>query len=154
MKPNFGATSEDYARHRAGFPDSLFERLAAHGIGTDSQGIVDLGTGTGSLARGFARRGARVIGIDPAEELLQAARELDAGAGVSVEYRVAWAETTGLPAAAFDVVAAGQCWHWFDRPRAALEAARMLKPNGILVIAHFDWIPIVGNMVRATEELI
>jgi SAM-dependent methyltransferase len=154
MKPDFGATAEDYARHRAGFPDSLFERLAAHGVGRPGQSIVDLGTGTGSLARGFARRGCHVIGIDPAAAMLQAARELDVRAGVSVEYRVARAEDTGLPVAAFDVVAAGQCWHWFDRPRAAAEAARVLKPDGILVIAHFDWIPLAGNMVRATEELI
>jgi len=154
VKPDFGATSEDYARHRAGFPDSLFERLAAHGIGTKGQAVVDLGTGTGSLARGFALRGAHVIGIDPAEEMLRAASELDAGAGVRVEYRVAQAEDTGLPDAAFDVVAAGQCWHWFDRPRAAAEAARILAPDGILVIAHFDWIPLTGNLVRATEELI
>lgn len=154
MNPDFGATSADYARHRAGFPDSLFERLAAYGIGRHSQSIVDLGTGTGSLARGFARRGCHVIGIDPAEAMLQAARELDAGAGVMVEYRVARAEDTGLPDAAFDVVAAGQCWHWFDRPRAANEAARLLRPDGMLVIAHFDWIPLAGNMVRATEELI
>jgi SAM-dependent methyltransferase len=154
MKPDFGATSEDYARHRAGFPDSLFERLAAHGIGTHGQSIVDLGTGTGSLARGFARRGCHAIGIDPAEEMLQSASELDASAGVSVEYQVARAEDTGLPDSAFDVVAAGQCWHWFDRPRAATEAARILKPDGMLVIAHFDWIPLTGNMVRGTEELI
>jgi SAM-dependent methyltransferase len=154
MKPDFGATSEDYARHRLGFPDSLFERLAARGIGTPGQAVVDLGTGTGSLARGFARQGCHVIGIDPAEEMLQAARELDASARVSVEYRVARAEGTGLPASSSDVVAAGQCWHWFDRPRAAAECARILKADGILVIAHFDWIPLAGNMVRATEELI
>jgi len=154
MKPDFGATSDDYARHRAGFPESLFERLAARGIGMEGQSIVDLGTGTGSLGRGFARRGSRVIGIDPAEALLHAARELDARAGVSVEYRVARAEETGLPDAAFDVVSAGQCWHWFDRPRAAAEVERILEPDGILVIAHFDWIPLAGNMVRATEELI
>jgi SAM-dependent methyltransferase len=154
MNPDFGATSEDYARHRAGFPDSLFERLAAHGIGTNGQSIVDLGTGTGSLARGFARRGAQVVGIDPAEPMLEAARELDAEAGVRVEYRVGRAEDTGLPDAAFDVVAAGQCWHWFERPRAAAEVARILRPDGMLVIAHFDWIPLAGNLVRATEELI
>jgi SAM-dependent methyltransferase len=154
MKPDFGATSEDYARHRAGFPDSLFERLASLGIGRSGQAVVDLGTGTGSLARGFARRGCRVVGIDPAEAMLQAARRLDAAAGLSVEYRVARAEETGLSDAAFDIAAAGQCWHWFDRPRAAAEVARVVKPDGVLVIAHFDWIPLAGNMVRATEELI
>ena len=74
MKPDFGATSADYARHRAGFPDSLFERLAAYGIGHARQSIVDLGTGTGTLARGFARRGCRVSGIDIFEAMLKAAR--------------------------------------------------------------------------------
>jgi hypothetical protein len=29
MTTNFGAAAEDYARFRAGFPDSLFDRLAA-----------------------------------------------------------------------------------------------------------------------------
>ncbi len=154
MQPDFDATSDDYARHRAGFPDSLFERLATHGIGLSGQSIVDLGTGTGSLARGFARRGCHAVGVDPAEGMLQAARELDASVGVRVEYRVARAEDTGLPDEAFDVVSAGQCWHWFDRPQAAVEAARILKPDGALVIAHFDWIPLAGNIVRATEELI
>ena len=152
MKPDFGATSKDYARHRAGFPDSLFERLATYGIGKRGQSIVDLGTGTGTLARGFARRGCRVIGIDISEAMLQAARELDAAA--RVDYRVARAEETGLPDSAFDVVTAGQAWHWFERGRITTEVARVLRRDGILVIAHFDWLPLAGNMVRATEELI
>jgi len=154
MKPDFGATADDYRRHRAGFPDSLFDRLAGHGIGVAGQRVVDLGTGTGTLARGFARRGCRAIGIDPSEALLGQARELDAEAGVEVEYRVARAEDTGLAAGTADVVAAGQCWHWFDRPAAAREARRVLHPDGRMVIAHFDWIPLSGNVVRATEKLI
>ena len=52
------------------------------------------------------------------------------------------------------MVTAGQCWHWFDRPAAASEAARLLKPDGALVIAHFDWISLPGNLAEATERLI
>lgn len=57
MNPDFGRTADDYARHRAGFPDSLFKRLSELGIGLEGQDVVDLGTGTGTLGRGFARRG-------------------------------------------------------------------------------------------------
>ena len=154
MNPNFGLTSKDYAQHRAGFPDSMFERLAALGVGVAGQSVVDLGTGTGSLARGLACRGCRVLGIDPAAEMLAEARALDKLAGVRVEYRQGKAESTGLPDASLDVVTAGQCWHWLDRPKAAAEAKRLLTPGGTVVIAHFDWIPLAGNVVRATEELI
>lgn len=151
---DFGLTAIDYARHRAGFPTSLFERLVEFGIGRTNQHLVDLGTGTGSLARGFATRGCRVIGIDPAEDMLAQAMQLDQDASVDIDYKVATAEDTGLPANSADVVTAGQCWHWFDRPAATREITRILHPGGQLLIAHFDWIPIAGNVVAATEALI
>jgi SAM-dependent methyltransferase len=154
LKPDFGATAQDYAAHRAGFPDSFFDRLAARGIGLPGQRVVDLGTGTGTLARGFAARGCDVLGIDPADPLLEEARKLSASAGLRVEFRSGTAESTGLPDASADVVAAGQCWHWFDRPAAAREAARVLKSAGLLLIAHFDWLPLRSNVVEATEALI
>ena len=154
MNPDFGATSEDYAHHRAGFPDSLFERLSKFQIGEKGQLIVDLGTGTGSLARGLAKRDCVVIGIDHSNEMLKSARELDSNDGVQVEYRLGPAEDTGLPDSTYDIVTVGQCWHWFDRPRAAVEVKRILKPSGMVAIAHFDWLPLAGNMVRSTEELI
>jgi len=154
MTVDFGRTAGDYSRYRLGFPAALFERLAGMGAGLPGQWVLDLGTGTGTLARGFARRGCAVTGLDPAEAMLEQARRLDAEAGVSVEYVVGTAEESGLPDAAFDVVSAGQCWHWFDRSRAALEARRLLRPGGRLVIAHYDWIPLPGNVVEATEALI
>lgn len=154
MTVDFGRTAQDYATHRAGFPEVLFERLAALGIGRDGQRILDLGTGTGSLARGFAKRGARVTALDPSKDLMAQARVLDEAAGVSIDYRVGKAEQTGLPDAAFDVVGAGQCWHWFDRAVAAREVRRLLVPEGRLLITHFDWLPLPGNVVAASEALI
>jgi len=151
---DFGRTAEDYAAHRVGFPKALFDRLAALGIGRSGQRLLDLGTGTGTLARGFARRGVAVVGVDPAEPLLQEARRLSRDEGLQVEYRVGRAEDIDSPDGAFDVVTAGQCWHWFDRPAAAAECARVLRPGGALAICHFDWLPRSGNVVAVTEELI
>jgi SAM-dependent methyltransferase len=116
--------------------------------------MLDLGTGTGTLGRGFAMRGCEVTGLDPSNELVEQARALDLKAGVKTCYVIGRAEDTGLPSASFDVVAAGQCWHWLDRPRAASEARRLLVAGGSLVIAYFDWIPLPGNVVEATEHLI
>ncbi len=151
---NFGNAAADYASFRAGFPDSIFERLAPFGVGLPGQDLVDLGTGTGTLARGFARRGCRVVGLDPDARMLAAAQALDRAQELNVTYVQAQAENTELAGESADVVAAGQCWHWFDRPRALDEIARVLREGGKLVIAHFDWLPLPGNVVEATERLI
>ena len=154
MKIDFGKTASDYGRHRVGFPEGFFDRLFAAGHVRSGDRVLDLGTGTGTVARGLARRGCQTTGLDPSDALVEEAKRLDGEAGVTVRYAIARAEDTGLPAAGFDVVTAGQCWHWFDRPRAAAEARRVLKPGGCLAIAHFDWLPLPGNAVEATERLI
>lgn len=154
MHIDFGKTAHDYGRYRAGFPEELFTRLARFGVGAPDQCVLDLGTGTGALARGFARRGCTVTGLDPSIPLTGEAKRLDQEAGVTIQYVIAKAEQTGLPTASFDVVTAGQCWHWFDRPKAAQEVRRLLVSHGQFVIAHFDWIPLPGNVVEATEKLI
>lgn len=151
---NFGNAATEYRSFRAGFPDSIFDRLATFGVGLSGQVVVDLGTGTGTLARGFARRGCHAFGVDVDFRMVVQARELDRREGVGVTYVVAKAESTGLDRDMADVVVAGQCWHWFDRAKAANEVVRLLKPGGRLVIAHFDWLPLAGNVVEATEKLI
>jgi len=153
MQVDFGRTASDYARHRAGFPEAFFDRLFREGIAKAGDRVLDLGTGTGTVARGFARR-CDVIGLDPSAPLLKQAERLDRDAGVSVRHVQAIAEQTGLSSGSFDIVAAGQCWHWFDRKKAAAEARRLLVPAGRLLIAHFDWLSLPGNVVEATETLI
>lgn len=151
---DFGRTAADYRNFRAGFPDEFFRRLGNQiGLRVGHKAL-DLGTGTGTIARGLATRGMQVAGIDPAARLLREAAVLDRLAGVDVTYHESRAEKLPFADGMFDLVVAGQCWHWFDRGLAAAEALRILSPGGVIVIAHFDWLSLPGNVVEATEALI
>ncbi len=74
--------------------------------------------------------------------------------GLKIDFRQGTAEETGLAGETCDLVTAGQCWHWFDGRKAVAEVRRILRPGGRLVIAHFDWLPLAGNVVEETERLI
>ena len=151
---NFGAVAADYGRWRAGFPPVFFKRLFSDGWVAPGDRVVDLGTGTGTIARGLALRGCLATGLDSETHLLTEAARLDREAATGVTYVEGQAEETGLPSGSFDIVTAGQCWNWFDRPRAVMEVARVLVPGGRLVIAHFDWLPLRDNVVAMTERLV
>ncbi len=151
---DFGRTAADYAQYRQGFPDQWFDALIQKKIIKAGNRILDLGTGTGSIARGFALRGFKAIGLDPSKELIAQAKNIDAAANIETHYVIATAEQTGLPSASFDIVTAGQCWHWFKASEATQECLRLLRPKGTIIIAHFDWLPLDGNIVEVTEKLI
>lgn len=154
MAVNSNSAVDDYARWRPGFPDWVFDRLAKIGVTGPGLRILDLGTGTGQFARGLARHGAAITGVDPSPQLLQTARRLDAEAHLRLHYITGHAEDTGLPGPSFNVVTAAQCWQWFNSPKAMAEGRRLLFPNGRLVICHFDSLPKPGSVVAATEQLI
>lgn len=147
---DFGRTAGDYGRFRTAFPDEFFARLAERGIGLAGQRVVDLGTGSGVLARSFAAAGCSVTGVDVARELLDDA----ATQGPEVTYRLAPAEDTGLPGGAWDVVSAAQCWHWFDRPRVMAEVRRLLTDGGSLLVCGRDYSLAAGSIGALSEDLV
>jgi len=152
---DWGRTSADYARFRPGYPTSLFERLRALGVGLPGHRVLDLGTGTGNVARALARAGCDVVGVDVAAEQIETARALAADEGLgNARFAVAPAEDTGQPNAAFDVVTAAQCWLYFDRDRAVCEVQRVLDDGGVLVTCHLCWLPLVDETAARSEALV
>jgi SAM-dependent methyltransferase len=151
---DFGRSADDYDRYRPGFPESFFDHLDRKGWIAPGLRALDLGTGTGSLALGFAARGLVATGLDIAPDLLDVARRTATARGFDAEFVDANAEDTGLPGASFDLVSAGQCWWWFDSARTAREAARLLVSGGRLLICDFSYLPLPGNVCTRTEELV
>jgi SAM-dependent methyltransferase len=141
-------------KYRPGYPESFYDVLAALGIGRPRQKILDLGTGTGVLARAFAKRGARVTGVDISEDQIAEAKALAAQEGLEIAFSVCAAEDVDLPDASFEVIAAGQSWLYFDAAVMIPKVLRLLAEDGCLVLTHLLWLPYKDRIAKRTEELV
>ena len=151
---DFGRTAGDYERYRPGFPEDFYDRLEIREWINPEMRALDLGTGTGTLALGFARRGLEVTGLDIAAELLEVARSTAATHNLSARFVEGKAEDTGFASAGFDLVSAAQCWWWFDGEAAIREVRRVLTRGGRLLSCNFSYLPLPGNVAGRTEDLI
>ena len=95
--------------------------------------LLDLGCGAGLVSEPMARMGFEVSGIDPAEENIEIARDHAAKGGHSIRYRATTVEA--LPAdELYDLVTLLEVVeHVPDVGAIVAEAARRLKPGGLLV---------------------
>ncbi|MDQ2791509.1 MAG: SAM-dependent methyltransferase [Pseudonocardiales bacterium] len=92
--------------------------------------VVDVGCGPGTAVREAGRRGARVVGVDPAPVMLRLARALTPNRGA-----ITWVEGTAedLPArdaSATVVWSLATVHHWRDVTAGLSEIKRVLCPGG------------------------
>jgi SAM-dependent methyltransferase len=137
LAESFGSDADRYDRSRPRYPGALVERIVA-GIRRgrplqDQQqnpgpSVLDVGCGTGIVARQFQAAGCRVLGVDPDARMADLARRY--GLEVEVAAFEAW-DSAGRE---FDAVLAGQAWHWVDPVAGAARAARALRPGGRLAV--------------------
>ena len=151
---DWGKTSNDYSLYRSEMPDSFFRKLREHGIGKEKQKILDLGTGTGNLAREFSRNGSIVSGIDISEEQILVAQKLMHEQDLDIDFHVSSAQSLPFNDDSFDCATANQCFHYFDTKKALAEIKRVLKSNGLLMLSNFSWLPRVDAVARESEKLV
>ena len=111
--------------------------------------VLDLGCGEGGYARELARRGASVVGVDGSPRLVEVARERAASSGLNIEFLAANASRLEpIADATFDcVLAAMSLMDVEDYPAAIVEASRVLRPGGELLmsITHPCFTPSVSH---------
>jgi SAM-dependent methyltransferase len=110
--------------------------------------LLDLGCGSGELARHLARAGYRVIGCDIAPAMLRQAADADSGGAVTwVGLDPRW-RALPFAAASIDAVVAASVLEYSTDPSAVLrECARVLRPGGALLCT----VPDVAHPVRWLE---
>jgi len=104
--------------------------------------VLDVGCGTGEvilLAKSRAKAG-KAYGIDPAPEMIAAARKKAARKNLDIDFRVGVIESLPFPDASLDVVTSSLMMHHLPeelKVRGLAEVYRVLKPGGRLLIADF-----------------
>jgi SAM-dependent methyltransferase len=121
---SFGADAAAYDRFRPSYPDRLITDLMA----TNPRTALDVGCGTGKVARLLAGRGVEVLGIEIDDRMADIAR----GHGITVETGAF--ETWPDQGRRFDLVVCGQAWHWVDPAAGPPKAAQVLAPSGLLAL--------------------
>jgi len=103
--------------------------------------VCDFGCGTGVLTVELARWAKKVVAIDRSPSSLEQAKARAEKAGLSnVSFLEADLHKLPLPAAKKDLVVISQSLHHMESPAAVLtEAARLLKPGGVLTFDDYLW---------------
>lgn len=129
----FSSRVDNYTRFRPSYPHEIITLMQEKCGLTVHSVIADVGSGTGILSKLLLENGNFVYGIEPNKEMrIEAERQLlDYNKFISIP---ATAENTTLPANCADIITAGQAFHWFDIEKARVEFARILKPQGWLVL--------------------
>jgi ubiquinone/menaquinone biosynthesis C-methylase UbiE len=96
--------------------------------------VLDLACGHGRISREIARRGARVVGVDLSEKLIDKARAIDANEPLGISYINAAASGAILQDQVFDAVVSSFGLSDIDNLDGALATvARVLAPAGRFV---------------------
>ena len=122
--------ADAYARTRPEYAPALVDRAAAELGLAPSSVVLDLAAGTGKLTRALALRFARVIAVEPDDEMR---------AFVPGEALAGSAEAIPLADSSVDAVFVADAFHWFDAERALAEITRVTRPGGGLAVFGNDW---------------
>lgn len=143
----FGEAAADYAAGRPDYPAGPVDWLVG-----DARDVVDVGAGTGKLTGALVGPGRTVIAVEPDRGMLQALRQEVPQA----EALEGAAEHLPLADGSADAVLFGQAWHWVDVAAASREAARVLRPGGVLGLiwnvrdSRTPWVRELGRIMSSS----
>ncbi|MFC6042068.1 class I SAM-dependent methyltransferase [Nocardioides hankookensis] len=148
---SFGSVADAYDRGRPGYPAEAARWL----VGDEPVTVLEIGAGTGKLTEALVAVGHDVHATDPDDAMLAVLRTRLPDVPTSV----AGAEELPAADASYDVVVAGQAFHWFDLDRALPEIARVLRPGGRLALVwnerdeQIPWVRKLGRIIGTQEQL-
>jgi SAM-dependent methyltransferase len=130
----FASTAVFYEQFRPPYPDAFFRKVALELKLSGAHALIDLGTGPGLLALGFAPHVGRIVGVDPEPAMLAAARQAAVRASRHFTLIEGRAETLSPDLGAFDLVTIGRALHWMAREPTLARLERLVARDGAIAI--------------------
>jgi ubiquinone/menaquinone biosynthesis C-methylase UbiE len=131
----FASAALTYEELRPPYPATFFETVAREVALRPEHRLIDLGTGPGLLALGFAPYVGSVTGVDPEPTMLERATAAAARAAVPLHLIEGTAETLPEAIGSFDVATIGRALHWMDPERTKTVLSRLVAPGGTILIS-------------------
>jgi 2-polyprenyl-6-hydroxyphenyl methylase / 3-demethylubiquinone-9 3-methyltransferase len=118
--------------------------------------LVDVGCGGGILCESLARAGARVMGVDLSQAVLDVAELHALESGLQIEYRAVAAEALAVSApGGFDAVTCMEMLEHVPDPAATLQAlATLVRPQGDVIVSTLNRKPVAFAVAIVGAEYI
>lgn len=120
---------------RAPYPDEVLSTL--RGLLVEPRTILDVGAGTGALARTMVGFAERVDAVDPSAAMVEAGRRLPGGTDERLRWIVGSAEDAPL-SAPYGLITAGASVHWLDPDVALARLREALAPGAVMAVADTE----------------
>lgn len=133
---SFGGWADDYDAWRPGYPRPAVDWL----LPPDAKQVIEVGAGTGKLTADLASREVDLVVVEPDGRMLQVVRDRHP----DVTTYDATASDLPLDDGSVDAVLVADAWHWFPKPEASAEVARVLRAEG--------WLGCVWNVPAFEHE--
>jgi SAM-dependent methyltransferase len=130
----FATAAPLYEELRPPYPAEFFRTVATRLGFPENAALIDLGTGPGLLALGFAPYVGRIVGVDPEPAMLAVARQAAERQRQDFTLIEGKAETLPKDIGRFEVVTIGRALHWMDRDAMAALLPRLVKPEGVIIV--------------------
>lgn len=135
----FGQVAAQYDEARPTYPDALVDDVIRFAGAAPGDAAVEVGAGTGKATLLFARRGLKILAIEPSADMAQIARRNTAELPNVVVEEIEFERWR--PDRPFGLLLSAQAWHWIDPQVRFRRAAEALGADGVLAAFwnRVDW---------------